>query len=96
MYSPTTAASKTSAPFKEVELSYGVTQGTAKNGEVTEKGASNGVSPAATDDPGQRRAIMKNVFIISIAFTFLFTAFNSMANLQSSINKWGEDEFSTE
>ncbi|XP_063872168.1 UNC93-like protein isoform X1 [Scylla paramamosain] len=38
-------------------------------------------------DPAQQRAIMKNVLIISLAFTFLFTAFNSMANLQSSINK---------
>ncbi|KAK4316099.1 hypothetical protein Pmani_012743 [Petrolisthes manimaculis] len=31
--------------------------------------------------------ILKNVIIISIAFMFLFTSFNSMANLQSSINK---------
>lgn len=31
--------------------------------------------------------MLKNVFIISIAFMFLFTSFNSMANLQSSINK---------
>ncbi|XP_045611697.2 UNC93-like protein isoform X1 [Procambarus clarkii] len=31
--------------------------------------------------------ILKNVVIISIAFMFLFTSFNSMANLQSSINK---------
>lgn len=31
--------------------------------------------------------IMKNVVVISIAFTFLFTAYNAMANLQSSINE---------
>ncbi|KAK3761070.1 hypothetical protein RRG08_022474 [Elysia crispata] len=31
--------------------------------------------------------ILKNVFITCVAFTFLFTAFNSMANLQTSLNK---------
>ena len=31
--------------------------------------------------------IIKNTIIISIAFMLLFTAYNSMANLQSSINK---------
>lgn len=30
--------------------------------------------------------ILKNIVIISIAFVFLFTSYNSMANLQSSIN----------
>ena len=30
---------------------------------------------------------MKNVVIISFSFMLLFTAFQSMANLQSSINK---------
>ncbi|XP_042887689.1 UNC93-like protein [Penaeus japonicus] len=35
----------------------------------------------------EKFAIMKNIIIISIAFTFLFTSYNSMANLQSSINK---------
>ncbi|CAL4066106.1 unnamed protein product, partial [Meganyctiphanes norvegica] len=30
--------------------------------------------------------IMKNIIIMSIAFTFNFTAYNAMANLQSSIN----------
>lgn len=39
------------------------------------------------EDSGQQRAIMKNILIISLAFLFLFTAFNSMANLQSSINQ---------
>ena len=37
--------------------------------------------------PKVARAILKNIIIISIAFTFLFTAYNSMANLQSSINE---------
>lgn len=39
-------------------------------------------------------SILKNVIVISIAFMLLFTAFQSMANLQSSINKvrtiWGQ------
>lgn len=34
-----------------------------------------------------KRGILKNVVIISFAFMLLFTAFQSMANLQSSINK---------
>ena len=32
-------------------------------------------------------SIFKNVIVISFAFMLLFTAFQSMANLQSSINK---------
>ena len=35
----------------------------------------------------EKRGIMKNVIIISFSFMLLFTAFQSMANLQSSINK---------
>ena len=34
-----------------------------------------------------KRGIMKNVVVISFSFMLLFTAFQSMANLQSSINK---------
>lgn len=34
-----------------------------------------------------KRGIIKNVVVISFAFMLLFTAFQSMANLQSSINK---------
>ena len=34
-----------------------------------------------------KRGIIKNVVIISFSFMLLFTAFQSMANLQSSINK---------
>ena len=33
--------------------------------------------------------ILKNVVVISFSFMLLFTAFQSMANLQSSINKVG-------
>ena len=35
----------------------------------------------------EKRSIIKNVLIICIAFMLLFTAFNSMSALQSSINK---------
>jgi hypothetical protein len=34
-----------------------------------------------------KRGILKNVIVISIAFMLLFTAFQSMASLQSSLNK---------
>ncbi|BFZ13336.1 hypothetical protein BsWGS_16375 [Bradybaena similaris] len=34
-----------------------------------------------------KRTILKNVFVVSLGFTFLFTAFNSMANLQTSLNR---------
>ena len=37
----------------------------------------------------EKRRIMKNVVFISFAFLLLFTAFQSMAALQSSINKVG-------
>ena len=40
-----------------------------------------------TSDQQEKRYIIKNIVIISLAFMFLFTAYNSMANLQSSINK---------
>ena len=35
----------------------------------------------------EKRSIMKNVIVISFAFLLLFTAFQSMSALQSSINK---------
>ena len=35
----------------------------------------------------EKRAIMKNVILISFAFMLLFTSYQSMASLQSSINK---------
>lgn len=39
------------------------------------------------DEKVEKLSILKNIVIISVAFIFLFTAYNSMANLQSSINK---------
>jgi hypothetical protein len=31
--------------------------------------------------------IYKNVFVVSLGFLFLFTSFQSLANLQTSLNK---------
>ena len=39
------------------------------------------------DIKAEKRGILKNVFLISFAFLLLFTAFQSMSALQSSINK---------
>ena len=44
-------------------------------------------TPTYHNEKNEYRSIIKNILIISLAFTFLFTSFNSMANLQSSINK---------
>ena len=50
-------------------------------------------SAAAALSPSELRKekfrILKNVVVISFSFMLLFTAFQSMANLQSSINKVG-------
>jgi Ion channel regulatory protein UNC-93 len=43
-------------------------------------------STAEHEKPLEMRRMMINILIISIAFTFLFTAYQSTANLQSSIN----------
>jgi len=45
--------------------------------------------PAMTESEKkvERRAIYKNLFVMSGAFLCLFTAFESMSKLQSSINK---------
>ncbi|KAK8737945.1 hypothetical protein OTU49_004314 [Cherax quadricarinatus] len=46
-----------------------------------------GAKVLTPEEKKERLAITKNIIIISVAFTFLFTSYNSMANLQSSINK---------
>ncbi|XP_012939457.2 protein unc-93 homolog A [Aplysia californica] len=46
--------------------------------------------PAADLEPEpkmNKRQILKNVFVVSLGFTFLFTAFSAMSNLQTSLNK---------
>lgn len=57
------------------------------------KGSSNVTAVVRRDDLSEselRREkfrVMRNVVLISFSFLLLFTAFQSMANLQSSINK---------
>lgn len=53
-------------------------------------GGGSSFHPSQLTDEEVRREkfrIMKNVILISVSFLLLFTAFQSMANLQSSINK---------
>lgn len=44
------------------------------------------VTPNMVYGPKESRRMLKNIFLISFSFTFLFTAYQSMANLQSSLN----------
>ncbi|VDI65284.1 Hypothetical predicted protein [Mytilus galloprovincialis] len=45
-------------------------------------------SPENTEPaPMGRMRILKNVFVVSIGFMFLFTSFQSLSNLQSTLNK---------
>lgn len=44
------------------------------------------VPPNMVYGPNEDKRMLKNVFVISLAFAFLFTACQSMANLQSSLN----------
>ncbi|XP_068230622.1 protein unc-93 homolog A-like [Palaemon carinicauda] len=39
------------------------------------------------DEKSETKRIMRNILIISFAFFFLFTSYNGMTNLQSSLNK---------
>lgn len=58
------------------------------DGKSDKDGSIQGVpEESQQNNPKTQRMILKNIIIISIAFTFLFTAYNSMANLQSSINQ---------
>ncbi|XP_063872178.1 UNC93-like protein [Scylla paramamosain] len=58
------------------------------DGKPDKEGNIQGVPEESLEhNPKVARIILKNIIIISIAFTFLFTAYNSMANLQSSINQ---------
>lgn len=44
------------------------------------------VPPNISYGPHESRRMLKNIFLISFSFAFLFTAYQSMANLQSSLN----------
>lgn len=39
------------------------------------------------EEKQEKLLIVRNIIIISLAFTFLFTSYNAVANLQASINK---------
>lgn len=61
---------------------------------ATTKSTANGSTAVAIptktltkEEKQEKFGMLKNVVVISFAFCFLFTAFNSMSNLQSSINK---------
>jgi len=43
-------------------------------------------TPKMLYEPGEEKRILRNVIVISLAFTLQFTAFNSMSALQSSLN----------
>jgi len=43
-------------------------------------------TPTMVYGPGESRRMMKNLIIICFAFMLLFTAFQSMASLQNSLN----------
>jgi len=49
-------------------------------------GSDNADVPMMNYEPNEHRRMLKNVIVTSFSFTLLFTAFQSMANLQSSIN----------
>nr|XP_053642939.1 LOW QUALITY PROTEIN: protein unc-93 homolog A-like [Cherax quadricarinatus] len=61
-------------------------KGNVKKQVVGEAGKSS-EKDLTPEEKQEKFLIMKNIVIISIAFTLLFTSFGSMANLQSSINK---------
>ena len=43
-------------------------------------------APKMSYDPGEERRMLRNIIITSCSFTLLFTAFQSMSNLQTSFN----------
>ncbi len=51
-----------------------------------EKGGGSGGTPDMNYGPKESRRMMLNCLLISLSFTFLFTAFQSMAALQNSLN----------
>ncbi|XP_069113521.1 protein unc-93 homolog A-like isoform X2 [Argopecten irradians] len=66
---------------------------TEKGIEMTEMG--NGYQNSVTSNPRKKtednqmskKTILKNVVVVSFGFLFLFTSFQSLSNLQSSLNK---------
>ena len=64
---------------------YGMKGGENNNKDETHIPNMSNMSPE--EIRSEKRRIMKNVIVISFAFLLLFTAFQSMSALQSSINK---------
>merc|ERR1719192_911520 len=59
-----------------------------KGAEAGGGGARSSVDSMSQEEiKAEKKGILKNVFLISFAFLLLFTAFQSMSALQSSINK---------
>ena len=56
-------------------------------GSQSKKPADNEKAAMQEEDKWLKRKIQKNLIVISAAFMVLFTAFQSMAALQSSLNK---------
>ncbi|XP_045611693.2 protein unc-93 homolog A [Procambarus clarkii] len=76
------------AAFNSEELAQSETRETKERHVEVEKSTGKvGRKDLTPEEKKEKFAIMKNIFLISVAFTFLFTSYNSMSNLQSSINK---------
>ncbi|KAG4077935.1 hypothetical protein HA402_013435 [Bradysia odoriphaga] len=82
--------------FGEINLGY-----EENNDDRKTKGAGDStikdlppITPNINYGPKEGRRMLKNVLLISFSFTFLFTAFQSMASLQSSLNSGGLGTYS--
>lgn len=74
----------------EINSAYDETNDDKKNKEDVDLPISpqdpSRVTPNMIYGPNESRRMLKNIFLISFSFAVLFTAFQSMANLQSSLN----------
>lgn len=75
---------KNGAPATELNTSYAASSG--DNGDTEKSGVRPQTAGAGHLTRADRWRILKNVVAISLSFMCLFTAFQSMSNLQSSIN----------
>lgn len=70
----------------EINLGYEETNDDRKTKSAEDPTEKDLHTPNINYGPKESRRMLKNVILISFSFTFLFTAFQSMANLQSSLN----------
>lgn len=84
------------SPFQSVSFNQFQHQASMDNialdDEPTRKGVSNSDHAMKNKEPilvQSNFTIMKNVVVVSFAFLLLFTSFQSLQNLQSSLNKTG-------